>query len=196
MAQYVTFKTHSDMNNKPIPHSVIEENNIADHFVDLVKSKLTNPEHLNAALRMFIAGHLPMDLISKPGMIDLPALRKQIAGNVRERRRKWFESMAEQRRLFGYYSGCTMVRHNAGKTVHFAFIDKSGHLVALGMDDGKNGGVYYANNPAQTIHPDELHSSLARIRKVNRTFYKRIKKAAFAEPLSTWKMDDRTIKHS
>ena len=144
------------MNNKPIPHSVIEENNIADHFVDLVKSKLTNPEHLNAALRLFIAGRLPIDLISKPGMIDLPALRKQIAGNIRERRRKWFESMAEQRRLFGYYSGCTMVRHNAGKTVHFAFIDKSGHLVALGMDDGKNGGVYYANNPVQTIHPDEL----------------------------------------
>ena len=182
------------MNNKPIQPEILAEYNIGQDFIDTLAAKLTNQEHLNCALRMFINGQLPLSTINDNDAIDIPTIRKQIADTIRERRQAMAKHVAEYRRLSEYYSTCKMLAVECRNGQHYVFI-KDGHIVAFGMERGdhREGGIYAAKNPVQGEFQWTPNEHLARIRRLDKAFYKRIKKAAFAEPQSMWKMDGRTI---
>lgn len=182
------------MNNKPIPQHVLDENNITDAFIQMLANKLTNPEHMNIATRMFIQGTLPMSAIENNQAIDIPTIRHQIADAIWNRRQAMAKHVAEYRRLSEYYSTCKMLAVECRNGKSYVFI-KDGHIVAFGMESGdhREGGIYAAKNPVQGEFQWTPNEHLARIRRLDKAFYKRIKKAAFAEPQSMWKMDGRTI---
>lgn len=180
------------MNNKPIPQAILDENNINHDFIDALASKLTDATHINCALRMFIRGQLPMDYITNADAIDLPAIRKQIADAIRERRQAMAKHLDETRRLSEYYSTCQMIKANGERGCHFVFI-KDGHIVAFGAQTDKEGGIYAANNPVHGEFKWTPNEHLARLRRFDKAFYKRIKKAAFADERAMFDMNQRTI---
>lgn len=182
------------MNNKPISEAVLNDNNITKDFVDILSAKLVNPEHVNCALRMFIRGQLPMDYINNAEAIDLAAIRKQIADAIRERRTSIAKHVAETRRLSEYYATCRMLSTRGERGQHYVFI-KDGHIVAFGAESGdrKQGGIYAAHNDVHGDFKWTPNEHLARIRRFDKAFYKRIKKAAFADDPAIFDMNHRTI---
>lgn len=180
------------MNNKPIPQHVLDENNITDAFIQMLANKLTNPEHMNIAIRMFIQGTLPMSAIENNQAIDIPTIRHQIADAIWNRRQAIAEHLAEQRRLSEYYSTCKMLKADGQRGCHFVFI-KDGHIVAFGAQTDKEGGVYAADNPVHQQFNWQPREHLARLRRFDKAFYKRIKKAAFADDRAFFDMTQNTI---
>jgi len=86
------------------------------------------------------------------------------------------------RKIVEYYNGCKALRYprkpkDGAQDVVFI---KDGHLVAFARFEPKQGGIYASNNEVMPNFHWQPHGHLARLRKMNKAFYREVKKAAFA----------------
>lgn len=92
--------------------------------------------------------------------------------------------MEQQKRIVDYYSACTTLafRHKPNKAIRDVVFIKDRHLVAFARFEPKQGGIYAANNEVMPDFHWQPHEHLARLRKMNKAFYRQVKKAAVNSP--------------
>lgn len=162
-----------------------------DLTVDFVKSlhdKIVDKENFTRAVKMFNDGLLPYDMATGNEPINVAEYRSKVARNMWNRRKLQAEqfkaAMEHQKRIFEYYSGCRRLtfRHKQNKAILDVVFIKDGQLVALGHYEPTQGGIYAANNEVMPDFHWQPHEALARLRKLNKAFYRQVKKAAFNSP--------------
>lgn len=175
-----------------------EQFNLSVEFLTELHDKIVDKDNFTRAVRMFVNGLLPYDIATGQDPINVADLRHQVAkslwafrGNKTAQMRI---AMEQQRRIQEYYSGCKSIRYPKkpkGGVSDVAFI-KDGHLVALAHFEPSGGGIYAADNKVMPKWNWRPHEYLARIRKMNKSFYREIKKAAFKSPLEWFDFNDTT----
>lgn len=152
-------------------------------FVKELHDKVVDIENFERALRMFKGGTLKYEIATGKEPINVAEIRKEVAGNYQAMREHVRAQMEQQRKIVEYYNDCISLKyrhkHNKG-TLDVVFI-KDGHLVAFAQFEPKQGGIYAANNEVMPNFRWNPHEHLARLRKMNKAFYREVKKAAFAD---------------
>lgn len=168
------------------------------HFVGQILSRLECPGDLWRACKMYDDGTLSIESVNATGTkIDIPASRHSIAAAMWERHNFTI-------RVKEYYDACerlampTLLKTNDGGlyTGHRVVFLDDGRIVAIGTADA-TGHVKFecANNDVMpNFQWGTLHTWLRIFRRENKTFYKQLKRACYNEPLSTFAMDEKTIK--
>lgn len=158
-------------------------------FVQELHEKVVDKENFVRAIKMFANGLLPYDIATGNEPINVAELRNKVARNMLDFRRNQSEmikaAMEQQRKIVEYYNGCTAITHyyKVNTIVKDVVFIKDGHLVAFAHFDRKSGGgIYAANNEVMPNFRWQPHEYLARLRKLDKAFYKRVKKAAFNSP--------------
>ena len=169
-------------------------------FVHQLHEKVVDKENFARAVKMFADGTLPFDVVTGDAPINVASIRHDVAvnmwnaRNIRAERIK--EQMEMQRRIVEYYNGCkrmTMAHAKDNRIRETVFI-KDGIIVAFGHCEPKQGGIYAANNPVMPDFRWQPHEALARLRKMNRAFYRNVKKAATKSPREWFDFSNTTIK--
>lgn len=157
-------------------------------FLTELEAKIVDKENLTRAVKMFNDGLFPYDMATGETPINVAEYRKTVAKNLREFRHnqqeKIKEAMEQQRKIVEYYAGCKrLTSHDkANKAVSDVVFVKDGHLVAFAHFEPKQGGIYMANNEVMPNFRWQPHEALARLRKLNKAFYRKVKKAAVNSP--------------
>lgn len=157
-------------------------------FVQQLHDKVTDKENFARAVKMFADGLLPYDMATGKDPINVAEYRKTVAKNLREFRHNQQEkvkaAMEQQRKIVEYYTGCKrLTSHDkANKAVSEVVFVKDGRLVAFAHFEPKQGGIYMANNEVMPNFHWQPHEALARLRKLNKAFYRKVKKAAVKSP--------------
>lgn len=157
-------------------------------FVKELHHKVVDKENFVRAVRMFANGTLPYDMATGKDPINVAEYRKMIARNLRDFRHnqqeKVKEAMKQHRKIVDYYNGCQrLVMHHRGKKqIREMVAIKDGIIVAFGHYEPNQGGIYAANNPVMPDFNWQPHDALARLRKLNKAFYRQVKKAAVKSP--------------
>ena len=154
-------------------------------FLNELHDKIIDKENFARAVRMFAVGLLPYDMATGKDPINVAEYRQKVAKNMLEFRRKKAENikvaMEQQRKIVDYYSGCKALTLKNKAVKDIVFI-KDGHLVAFAHFEPKQGGIYAANNEVMPNFRWNPHECLARLRKLNKAFYRQVKKAAVNSP--------------
>lgn len=160
-------------------------------FVEKLYSNVVDKENFIKAVKMFVNGTLPYEMAVGDNPINVAELRKQVAKNLVNSRSILRErAMEKQREIVEYYSSCTCLKfkyQRFGKTtssktiVEIVYI-KNSEIVAFAHFENKKGGIYAANNQVMPNFRWNPHDCLARLRKLNKAFYRKVKKAAFNSP--------------
>jgi hypothetical protein len=152
-------------------------------FVRELHGKIVDKENFERALRMFKGGKLKYEVATGKDPINIAEIRKEVAGNFQAMRERTREQKEQQRKIVEYYNGCKALKYpnkpKDGKQ-NVVFI-KDGRLVAFARFEPKQGGIYAANNEVMPNFHWQPHGYLARLRKMNKAFYREVKKSAFAE---------------
>lgn len=153
-------------------------------FVNELHEKVVDKGNFERALKMFVYGSLPYDVATGQEPINVAELRSKIASELLEYRKKMQEEFERNRKIAEYYNGCTALKfprkpNNGAQDIVFI---KDGHLVAFARFEPKQGGFYAANNELMPEYNWNPHKWLARLRQINKAFYREVKKAAFADP--------------
>lgn len=157
-------------------------------FVHQLHEKVVDKENFARAVKMFVDGTLPFAVATGDAPINVSSIRHDVAVNLIELRKmradKVKEQMEMQRRIVEYYNECRHVTmtHKGNKSIRETVFIKDGLIVAFGHFEPKQGGIYSANNPVMQDFRWQPHEALARLRKMNRAFYRQVKKAAFNSP--------------
>jgi hypothetical protein len=157
-------------------------------FFTELEAKVVDKENFVRAAKMFNDGLLPYDMATGKDPINVAEYRKTVAKNLREFRRNQQEkikaAMEQQRKIVDYYAGCKRLslHHKANKAISDVVFVKDGHLVAFAHFEPKKGGIYMANNEVMPNFRWHPHEYLARLRKMNKAFYRQVKKAAVNSP--------------
>lgn len=181
-----------------IINSLSERFNLSPDFLTELHNKIMDKENFTRAVRMFVDGLMPYDIATGQEPINVAELRHKVATDLWDFRKnkaaRIREAMEQQRRIQEYYSGCKAIRYPKKRTqsdCDVVFI-KDGHIVAFARFEPKQGGIYSANNevmPNWRWHPRE---HLARLRKLNKAFYREIKKAAVKSPREWFDFNNTT----
>ena len=152
-------------------------------FVKELHGKVVDKENFERALRMFKGGTLKYEIATGKDPINIAEIRKEIAGNYQAMRERVRVQMEQQRKIVEYYNGCKALRYprkpkDGAQDVIFI---KDGRLVAFARFEPKQGGIYAANNEVMPNFRWNPRNHLARLRKMNKVFYREVKKAAFAD---------------
>lgn len=157
-------------------------------FVKGLHEKVIDKENFARAVKMFADGLLPYEMATGKEPINIAEYRKVVARNFRNRRKLQTEQfkavMEQQRQIIEYYSSCRRLtfHHKPNKVVKDVVFIKDGHLVAFAHYKPNQGGIYAANNEVMPDYNWRPHEHLARLRKLNKAFYRQVKKAAFNSP--------------
>lgn len=169
-------------------------------FVQQLHDKVTDKENFARAVKMFADGTLPFDVATGNAPINVTSIRNDVAVNMWNARKIRAERVKEQiemqRRIVEYYNGCkrmTMAHAKDNRIRETVFI-KDGVIVAFGHFEPNQGGIYAANNPVMPDFRWQPHEALGRLRKTNRAFYRKVKKAARKSPREWFNFDVRTIR--
>lgn len=156
-------------------------------FVSQLWENVTDKGNFEKALRMFVAGTLKYEDATSGKPICIADIRRDVAKNFRALHEAMHKRMERERAIADYYAGCKCVKypmkHNK-RPSECVFI-KDGVIVAFAHFEPKQGGIYAADNdlmPNFNWHP---HECLARLRKLDRAYYRAIKKNADKSP-SEW----------
>ena len=169
-------------------------------FVSQLYDNLTDKATIEKALRMFVAGTLKFDIATGNAPINVASVRHDVAVNMWNTRKiraeRVKEQMEMQRRIVEYYNGCRRMTmaHAKDKRIQETVFIKDGIIVAFGHFEPNQGGIYAANNPVMPDFHWQPHDALARLRKMNRAFYRKIKKAATKSPREWFIFDEHTIR--
>jgi len=157
-------------------------------FLTELETKIVDKENFTRAVRMFMDGLMPYDIATGKDPINVAELRHKVAADIvafrKDKTAKIRAALEQQRRIQEYYSGCKPIRYpkkSKGGVSDVAFI-KDGHLVALAHFEPSAGGIYAADNEVMPGWNWRPHEYLARLRKLNKAFYREIKKAAVNSP--------------
>lgn len=157
-------------------------------FLTELEAKVVDKDNFPRAVKMFADGLLPYDMATGKELINVAEYRKTVARNLLEFRHnqqeKVKEAMAQHRKIVEFYASCKQLtlRHKANKAVSDVVFVKDGHLVAFAHFEPKKGGIYAANNVVMPDYHWQPHEHLARLRKLNKAFYRQVKKAAINSP--------------
>lgn len=170
-------------------------------FVQQLHDKVTDKENFARAVKMFVDGTLPFAVATGDAPINVASIRHDVAVNMWNTRKiraeRVKEQMETQRRIVEYYNGCkrmTMAHANDKRIRETVFI-KDGIIVAFGHFEPNQGGIYAANNPVMPDFRWQPHEALARLRKMNRAFYRKVKKAATNSPREWFDFTGSTIRN-
>ena len=163
-------------------------------FVSQLWGKVTDKENIEKALRMFVAGTLKYDVATGDKPICIADIRKEVASNFKDLRSIVQKQMKEQERIASYYNSCKAIKYpmKGNKCPSECVFIKDGVIVAFAHFDQKEGGIYAANNEVMSSYNWHPHEHLARLRQLNKLYYRTIKKAAVNSPRE-W-FDFNTIK--
>ena len=168
-------------------------------FVQQLHEKVVDKENFARAVKMFADGTLPFDVATGDAPINVASIRHDVALNMWNTRKiraeRVKEQMEMQRRIVEYYNECRHVTmtHKGNKSIRETVFIKGGLIVAFGHFEPKQGGIYAANNPVMPDFRWQPHEALARLRKMNRAFYRKVKKAATASPREWFDFSQSTI---
>ena len=168
-------------------------------FVLQLHDKVTDKENFARAVKMFADGTLPFDVATGDAPINVASIRHDVAVNMWNTRKIRAERVKElmemQRRIVEYYNGCKRMTmaHAKDKRIQETVFIKDGIIVAFGHCEPKQGGIYAANNPVMPDFRWQPHDALARLRKLNKAFYRQVKKAATASPREWFDFSQSTI---
>ena len=169
-------------------------------FVQQLHEKVVDKDNFARAVKMFADGTLPFDVATRDAPINVASIRHDVAVNMWNTRKiraeRVKEQMEMQRRIVEYYNGCkriTMTQDKDKRIRETVFI-KDGIIVAFGHFEPNQGGIYAANNPVMPDFRWQPHEALARLRKMNRAFYRNVKKAATKSPREWFDFSNTTIK--
>ena len=168
-------------------------------FVQQLHEKVVDKENFARAVKMFADGTLPFDIATGDVPINIAELRHQVAQNLlvfrKHKAEKVRQAMEQQRKIVDYYNGCQrLVMHHRGKKqIREMVAIKDGIIVAFGHFEPNQGGIYAANNPVMPDFRWQPHEALARLRKMNRAFYRNVKKAATKSPREWFDFSNTTI---
>lgn len=157
-------------------------------FLTELEAKVVDKENFARAVKMFNDGLLPYDMATGKDPINVAEYRKTVAKNLREFRHNQQEkikaAMEQQRKIVDYYAGCKRLslHHKSNKAISDVVFVKDGHLVAFAHFEPKKGGIYMANNEVMPNFHWQPHEALARLRKLNKAFYRQVKKTAVNSP--------------
>ena len=170
-------------------------------FVQQLHEKVVDKENFARAVKMFVDGTLPFAIATGDAPINVASIRHDVAVNLIELRKmradKVKEQMEMQRRIVEYYNECRHVTmtHKGNKSIRETVFIKDGLIVAFGHFEPKQGGIYSANNPVMQDFRWQPHEALARLRKMNRAFYRNVKKAATNSPREWFDFTGSTIRN-
>ena len=168
-------------------------------FVQSLHEKIVDKENFARAMKMFADGTLPFDVATGKEPINVASVRHDVAVNMWNTRKiraeRVKEQMEMQRRIVEYYNGCKRMTmaHAKDKRIQETVFIKDGIIVAFGHFEPKQGGIYSANNPVMPDFHWQPHDALARLRKMNRAFYRKVKKAATQSPHEWFDFSQSTI---
>lgn len=169
-------------------------------FVKELHDKVVDKENFVRAVKMFVNGLLPYNMTTGKDSINVAEYRKVVAKNLRDFRHnqqeKVKEAMEQHKRIVEYYTSCTRLthRHKQNKAVMDVVFVKDGCLVAFAHYEPKLGGIYAANNEVMPDFHWNPHEILARLRKLDKGFYRKVKKAATASPREWFDFTGSTIR--
>lgn len=176
-----------------------EQFNLSVEFLTEFHDKIVDKENFNRAVRMFIDGLMPYDIATGDKPINVAELRHKVAKDLwafrNDKHAKIRAAMEQHKRIQEYYSGCKSIRYPKkpkGGVSDVVFI-KDGHLVAFAHFEPSAGGIYAADNEVMPGWNWRPHEYLARLRKMNKAFYREIKKAAFKSPLEWFDFNNKTL---
>lgn len=165
-----------------------ERFNLSVEFLTELHDKIVDKENFTRAVRMFMDGLMPYDIATGKEPINVAELRHKVAADIvafrKDKTAKIRAAFEQQKRIQEYYSGCKSIRYPKkpkGGVSDIAFI-KNGRLVALAHFEPSAGGIYAADNEVMPGWNWRPHEYLARLRKLNKAFYREIKKAAVNSP--------------
>lgn len=171
-----------------IIESLASKYDLTVDFLNELHDKIVDKENFARAVRMFVDGLMPYDMATGKDPINVAELRHKVASDLwkfrNDKTDKIRLAMEQQRRIQEYYSGCKSIRYPKkpkGGVSDVVFI-KDGHLVAFAHFEPKTGGIYAADNEVMPGWHWQPHQHLARLRNINKAFYREIKKAAFNSP--------------
>lgn len=170
-------------------------------FVQQLHDKVTDKENFARAVKMFVDGTLPFAVATGDAPINVASIRHDVAVNLlalrKTRADKVKEQMEMQRRIVDYYNGCRHVTmtHKGNKSIRETVFVKDGLIVAFGHFEPKQGGIYSANNPVMPDFRWQPHDVLGRLRKLDKGFYRKVKKAATASPREWFDFTGSTIRN-
>ena len=157
-------------------------------FVQQLHERVVDKENFARAVKMFADGTLPFDIATGKEPINVASVRHDVAVNMWNTRKiraeRVKEQMEMQRRIVEYYNGCRRMTmaHAKDKRIRETVFIKDGIIVAFGHFEPNQGGIYAANNPVMPDFRWQPHKALSRLRKMNRAFYRKVKKAASNSP--------------
>lgn len=170
-------------------------------FVQQLHEKVVDKENFARAVKMFADGTLPFDVATGDAPINVASIRHDVALNMWNTRKiraeRVKEQMKTQRRIVEYYNGCkrmTMAHANDKRIRETVFI-KDGIIVAFGHFEPNQGGIYAANNPVMPDFRWQPHDVLGRLRKLDKGFYRKVKKAATNSPREWFDFTGSTIRN-
>ena len=170
-------------------------------FVQQLHEKVVDKDNFARAVKMFADGTLPFDVATGDAPINVASIRHDVAVNMWNTRKiraeRVKEQMETQRRIVEYYNGCkrmTMAHVNDKRIRETVFI-KDGLIVAFGHFEPKQGGIYSANNAVMPDFRWQPHDVLGRLRKLDKGFYRKVKKAATASPREWFDFTGSTIRN-
>lgn len=168
-------------------------------FVQRLHEKVIDKENFTRAVRMFADGTLPYDVAMGDAPINIAAIRHQVAENLlvfrKHKAEKVRQAMEQQRKIVDYYNGCNrlVMHHKSKPAIREMVAIKDGMIVAFGHYEAQQGGIYAANNPVMPDFHWQPHEALARLRKIDKGFYRKVKKAASQSPKEWFDFTSTTI---
>ena len=178
---------------KPIINTLSEQYNLSVDFLTELYNKIVDKENFPRAVRMFVNGQISKATVEKQANINVASIRHRIAKTLWEMR-DFRIKIKRQKRIHEYFSKCKSLKYP--KTPKDGVIDivfiKDGKLVAFAHFEPQGGGIYAANNKLMPNYNWQPHKHLARLRKLNKAFYREIKKACPNSPQEWFDFSDTT----
>lgn len=167
-------------------------------FCQKLYNKLTDKIYYERAVRMFVDGSLKYSDAISDDSLDCKALRHEVAHNLVELRKKRDAALEHQKRVSEYYfKDCAKFALDYKSKRFFVFADKDTRTlsaIALVNLNSKEVKFVYANNAFEKFGEESLHGCLLEMRRLNKSFVRRLKKTCLNEPATTFKFDERTIR--
>ena len=164
------------------------QHGLSVEFLNELEAKIVDKENFTRAVKMFNDGLLPYDMATGKAPINVAEYRKTVARNLRDFRHNQQEkvkaAMEQHRKIVEYLSSCKRLTycHKCSTDVHDSVYIKDGVIVAFLHEEPRQGGIYMANNEVMPNFRWQPHEALARLRKLNKAFYRKVKKAAVNSP--------------
>lgn len=169
-------------------------------FCQKLFDKCTDKSYFERAIRMFVDGRLKYSDATSEDMLDIAAIRQEVAQNFRKLHKERVEAIRRRNEIANYYASCDRyamrVKQRTGfGSMELVFVD-DGRLVGFAHFDGQHDGMIAANNKYEFYGWEHLHDILLRLRSINKAFVRQLKHHCYNEPSETFRFDERTVRNN